>query len=229
MASNYWIKVYHEVLHDPKMGRLPDNLWRRFFECCLMAGELQQDGRIPPVHDIAWMLRIEEETLRGEFDQLARIGLLDFVNKPLDEHWIVVKFAERQAPMSAAERMERMRETKKKRTYYGDSYEPVTKRNTEEEEDKDIDIEKEQQEEENDGVVFSHYENNIAPLNARMRDELGDYIDRCSNDWIVEAINIAVDNNARRWSYIRAILDNWIEKGKTNGKKNTNKTPAVRL
>jgi len=29
MGSPYWIKLYHEILNDPKMGRLPDRLWRR--------------------------------------------------------------------------------------------------------------------------------------------------------------------------------------------------------
>jgi len=141
MASNYWIKLYHEILDDPKMGRLPDNLWRRFIECCLLAGDLQMDGRLPPMHDIAWRLRVEEETLRGEFDHMARIGLVDFVATPLDEHWIVTKFADRQAAIPAAERMRLMRNTKKKRKYYGSSDTYVTKRNTEEE----VDIDKEEE------------------------------------------------------------------------------------
>ena len=25
MATKYWIKLYHEMLHDPKVARLPDN------------------------------------------------------------------------------------------------------------------------------------------------------------------------------------------------------------
>ena len=25
----YWIKLYHEILDDPKMGRLSDRTWRR--------------------------------------------------------------------------------------------------------------------------------------------------------------------------------------------------------
>lgn len=30
MASTYWIKLYHETLHDPKVMRLPDRLFRRW-------------------------------------------------------------------------------------------------------------------------------------------------------------------------------------------------------
>ena len=32
MSSFYWIKLYHEVLDDPKMALLPDRLWRRTIE-----------------------------------------------------------------------------------------------------------------------------------------------------------------------------------------------------
>lgn len=54
MAAKYWIKLYHEILHDPKMGRLPDNLWRRCIELFLLAGELGAEvdeddkGHLPP-------------------------------------------------------------------------------------------------------------------------------------------------------------------------------------
>ena len=126
MASNYWIKWWIEVIDDPKMGRLPDNLWRRFSECCCLAGEVNEDGRLPAIHDIAWRLHIEEETLRGEFDQLARIGLLDFINKPLDEHWAVVNFSKRQSRMSGAERVKRHRENNRKQEYYETCNEVVT-------------------------------------------------------------------------------------------------------
>jgi DNA-binding transcriptional regulator YhcF (GntR family) len=148
MAKSYhWIKLWNEVLHDPKMGRLPDNLWRRFIECCLMANELDMGGRLPPVHDIAWKLRIEEETLRGEFEQLARMGLLDYISKKLDEHWIVVNFDKRQERMTSAERMRRKRERDKSRTYYEQSDDTVTNRNTE----------KRREEEEGEGTAAQEY------------------------------------------------------------------------
>ena len=39
MPSKYWIKLYHEVLDDPKMARLPDRLYRRCIEVFLLAGK----------------------------------------------------------------------------------------------------------------------------------------------------------------------------------------------
>ena len=60
MASKYWIKLYHEILDDPKMGRLPDALFRRAIEFFLIAGERGREGDLPPLADIAWRLRADE-------------------------------------------------------------------------------------------------------------------------------------------------------------------------
>lgn len=141
MATKYWIKFYHEVLDDPKMGRLPDNLWRRFFECCLLAGEANRDdgdpenGRLPPISDIAWRFRVEEETLRGEFDDMARRGLIEYrADVVLDGYWFVTSFDKRQTKMSKAEYMRRLRTKRAGMLPERDqsSYQPVTNGNAEE-------------------------------------------------------------------------------------------------
>ncbi len=140
MASKYWIKLYHEILDDPKMGRLPANLWQRFIECCLMAGEFDKGGKLPPMPDISWRLRVDEQTLSQEFDALARHGLLDYAtDRPLDSYWLVVNFAKRQEPVSASERMQRMRDRSKKGQYYEGVTHAVTNRNTDTDTDTDTD------------------------------------------------------------------------------------------
>ena len=45
MASRYWIKLYHEILEDPKMGRLSDRQFRRVIELFLLAGDCEMDGQ----------------------------------------------------------------------------------------------------------------------------------------------------------------------------------------
>lgn len=114
MTSKYWIKLFIEVLDDPKVARLPDNLWRRFFECCLLAGEVNNGGRLPPPGEIAWRLRLGEETLLREFSQLDDLGLLTYrVENVLDEgHWVVTNFTKRQAPIKTIERVRRHRARK---------------------------------------------------------------------------------------------------------------------
>ena len=136
MGSYYWIKVYHEVLHDPKMGRLSDHLWRRFFEMCLMAGELDQEGYLPSIGDMAWTLRTTADDLETD---LLLLQENDLLTMDTDGSWFVTKFSDRQAPLSAAERKARQRERDRLRDY--DNHGPVTQgvtiRDTEQDTDTD--------------------------------------------------------------------------------------------
>lgn len=139
MASKYWLKLYHEILDDVKVCRLPDSSYRRFIECLLLAGELGEDGLLPEIEVMAWRLRIDEKTCQQDMSRLALAGIVH-----LDEsnRWVVTKFAERQAPVSDKERMRRMRERQNKRTYYEPVTDDVTIRNRDIDIDIDIDIDK---------------------------------------------------------------------------------------
>ena len=139
MASKYWIKLYHEILDDPKMGRLSDRLWRRTIEMFLLAGDYDKDGELPPIEDVAWRLRTDNETLQQDVEALQRIGILS-VNGSIH---LVTNFSERQSAMSGAERVSRFRESKRKDEYYGneDVTDDVTNCYTDI--DKDIDKDKE--------------------------------------------------------------------------------------
>lgn len=113
MASKYWIKLYHEILDDPKMGRMPDQLWRRTIELFLVAGEVDREGILPPVGDMAYRLRVDDKTLQNDLDELEKKGIIYQKNG----RYIVSKFADRQGPMSSAERVRRFRSTKRKEEY----------------------------------------------------------------------------------------------------------------
>jgi len=134
VASYYWIKLYHEILHDPKMGQLPDRTWRRAIELFLLAGETEMDGMLPSVPDIAWKLRVNEAEL---IEDLARLEAVGIITNGDDGLLTVTHFEERQAPMDDAERQRRKRERDRKQDYYcHDSLdapvtEPVTNRDTE--------------------------------------------------------------------------------------------------
>lgn len=85
-----WIKLYLEILHDPKMGRMSDHLWRRVIEMFLLAGEFDQDGLLPPVEDMAWRLRTSAELLIEDLQALQGIVEIN------SNGWFVKKFKERQ-------------------------------------------------------------------------------------------------------------------------------------
>lgn len=140
MAGKYWIKLYHEILHDRKMQRLRDRLWRRVIECFLMAGELDEGGFLPRLDDMAWDLRLEPEMLEADLMELAGVGILE----QREGRWFVTKFAARQQTMSKAEYMRRLRKARgdageTKQLTHG--YQSVTDGNAELE----IEIEKEKE------------------------------------------------------------------------------------
>lgn len=107
MSAKYWIKLYHEILDDPKMGRLPDRLWRRTIEMFLLAGEMdQEDGRLPAPSDMSWRLRVSDDELEADLAELERIGLLTRLS---DGAWTVTNFANRQAARTSTERTQEFR------------------------------------------------------------------------------------------------------------------------
>ena len=61
--------------------------------------------------------------------------------------------------------------------------------------------------------IFILYENNIGLISAMIADQLKDAEAEYPNDWFAPAIQEAVNNNARSWSYVKAILARWKRDG----------------
>ena len=109
MTTNYWIKLYCELLDDDKMGMLRTPLKWRFIECLLVAGEKGNGGLLPKTTNLAWRLRCDPEKLETDLSELGDTGLLDLVNG----QWHVTKFKVRQEPSPTALRMREYRKRKK--------------------------------------------------------------------------------------------------------------------
>ena len=62
--------------------------------------------------------------------------------------------------------------------------------------------------------IFALYEQNVGALTPILADELRDAEQQYPEEWIRDAIKIALTNNARSWNYIEAILRSWKEKGR---------------
>ena len=116
MADKYWIKLYHEILHDRKMQMLPGDLFKFAINTFLLAGEEGRGGLLPPVADIAWILRLTENEVNENLAELAKSGM-DIVRET-EEGWIVTKFEKRQSSNSNAERVQHYRDAKQKEQYY---------------------------------------------------------------------------------------------------------------
>ena len=62
--------------------------------------------------------------------------------------------------------------------------------------------------------VFTLYEQNIGPLTPLIADRLRDAEETYSPEWVAEAIEIAVQREARSWRFIEAVLKRWQREGK---------------
>jgi hypothetical protein len=125
--ADYWIKVYHEILDDPKMATMPDRLWRRTMEIFLLSGKLSKDksGFLPETNQLAWLLRMSSDDLLMDLKQLESVGILERVG----DGWLVVNFEKRQAAVSDAERKRQQREREQREQYYGNEKVPNLSRN----------------------------------------------------------------------------------------------------
>lgn len=62
--------------------------------------------------------------------------------------------------------------------------------------------------------IFELYEDNIGLISPILADELKDAEATYPPQWIEDAFKIAVENNVRRWSYIRAVLERMAISGR---------------
>jgi DnaD/phage-associated family protein len=215
MASTYWIKLYHEILDDPKMATLPDRLWRRVIELFLLAGKLNHNGNLPDARQIAWMLRVSTDDIMADMEQLENTGIIE----PIPNGWVIVKFAARQAAIPSSERMAAMRDKRKHDQYYEpggisdvtDELRKVTQITDTETEFISSSI---NGDESNFQKVLKLYETYIGPIaGAFVGEQIDEALKEHPFEWFEAAFRIAVANNVRTWAYVKGILKNWKDHG----------------
>lgn len=234
MAGNYWIKLYDEILDDPKMGTLPDRLYRRVIELFLIAGRSNKGGEIPNAQSIAWLLRQPLAEIQQDLEHIAAVGII----QQTETGWLVTKFAERQSPIPDVERKRHQRARDKREEYYG--HEDVTQMSqnvrqiTDTDTDTDTDTEPEPEAEAPAARktaaaagrtppkaqtspprpnIFAVYEREIGLLTPAIGDELLEIEREYPPGWFELAASEAARNNARKLSYVRAILQRWKAEG----------------
>lgn len=191
MPSNYWIKLYHEILDDRKMMIMPEFLFARCIKLFLLAGDHGQGGMLPPLADIAFRLRIPEDEAETMLVDLQKEG----ITTQESGEWRITKWNERQGPMSSTERTQRLREKRQRQGAkedgpvdmgLGDAGGPDAKRKrngSSHRLDKDIDTEEirreEEEEEIRDGdaslsLVIQSWEKAAGPITPMIAEDLAD-------------------------------------------------------
>lgn len=219
MGKYTWIKIFTEIVHDPKIQRLPVYLRWRFVELCCLAGEHGHGGALQPVEEMAWVLRSSTDEVVKSLRSLAEIGV---VQESQPGNWMVVNFEKRQSRMSENERQQRFRAGEAKpqknpraRSQVNEEVSQISHNfvTEEEEEVEEILTTTTRGQPPKPSKAFSAFEQNIGAITSMTKDWLIDIEETYSEGWVLAAISEAVSNNARKQSYIDAVLRRWKVEG----------------
>ena len=90
-----WFRFYTEALDDPKVQRLPCELFKHWVNLLCLAGRCDGRGLLPPMEDIAFGLRLSEEQVGRACMDLCERGLLDY--DPHEQRYRMAAWGERYA------------------------------------------------------------------------------------------------------------------------------------
>jgi len=218
MSGNYWIKLYIEIIDDPKMATLPDRLWRRVIELFLLAGKMGENGLLPTTSQLAWLMRMDTDDLELDMQQLCNTGIIEAV----PNGWNIPKFKKRQEPIPSSIRAHEYRKRMQEQRYYQNDEVTEPSRNvtqinrltdTETDTESEADAEKPKS-----AAAFEKYEKEIGLLTPMIADKINLATEEYTDDWICRSIDEAVVHNARNWAYCEAILKRWKVEGFNNGR-----------
>ena len=119
--ANFWIRLYCEVLDDPKVQMIEPYLFKFWINCmCLTANT---KGFLPEVPELAFRLREKEFRITEYIEELLQAGLLD----EMGDSYRIHGWADRQFESdSSRERMKNYRARLKKKSVTVTVTSPVT-------------------------------------------------------------------------------------------------------
>lgn len=104
-----WFRMYHDVLSDPKLHRLPVYRRWRWVEVLCVASKAKERGKLPPMADLAFHMRVNLPGAESIMADLIRVGLVDEL--PDGKGLMVHDWDEHQKPSdSSADRVREYRE-----------------------------------------------------------------------------------------------------------------------
>jgi hypothetical protein len=242
----YWIKLYTEIVHDPKMGRLTDRQFRTCINLFALAGELDQDGALPGLADMAWELHIPYDDLVTDLQALAAVNILTCDT----DTWHICKWQKRQAqaPSAAPDKvLQRVHEHRERKRNEGvTSLRQEAKRDvTPPDTDTDTDVETETKTDKLQlpSLAWQGFINargvNINPADSQYVQEMEDLY---GTDAVAQAISYCDQhkkNNFLSLAYVQKMLTVWQGEGTLGLHENgqggngngaaKNKSPAKRV
>ena len=72
-----WFRLYHELLDDPKVQRLPADRFKQWINLLCLANQTTPRGSLPSTEDVAFRLRISETEAGDVIDYFSTADFLD--------------------------------------------------------------------------------------------------------------------------------------------------------
>lgn len=232
-SNNYWMKLWFDILRDPKMGMLPDRLWRRVIELFLIAGQKGEDGLLPTPAEIAWQLNKSEKSIITDLENIRKTGIVD-IN--VDGVWYVTNFKKRNAPVDSAKRIKDFRQRERYEKGNADVTEvkrecnaTVTNRYQEEQKNRitEEQIKDTTTGDENFAKIVTTYQEVCGVVNSITADKLRSAYEEYEPQWIIDALTESAVQNKRNWAYAEAILKRWKKEGRNNKRGKPVQTPEA--
>lgn len=114
--KSLWLRLYTEVLNDPKVQRLDGETFKGWINLLCVAKEYSDDGILPPLADICFYLRMSESDTKYLLDMLIRANLIEITNDEYTIHaWSQRQYESDNDP-TRYERVKRFREKQKEKS-----------------------------------------------------------------------------------------------------------------
>ena len=138
---NYaWMKLYVEILDDPKMGKMTDSLFRNTILIFLIACKNGGSGELPDIESLAWLLRKDTKTITEIIEALITNHIIEKVGA----RFIVKNYGKRQSPPNFNERQGRARNGMSRNR---DKIVNATEQETEQDSEQDTELKKDTEKE----------------------------------------------------------------------------------
>ena len=206
----YWIKLYTEILDDYKYSQLPVQSQVLMYELFLLAGKMNEGGRLPETkEEIAFVLRRPEEFINEFIAPLVKSGIVLNSNG-----YTVSKFAERQAPVTNSERVRTHRRNVSVTQMKRNCNDVVTNRYVDT--DTDTDTEKIQKEGEGEKKRTSAAFNSLSENGKTYYLISQNYPSHKQNSLIEYNLNLLrntkyfTENPDRLTDYLSSVFDTWL-------------------
>ena len=236
MASkSLWLRLYTEVLNDPKVQRLDGDTFKGWVNLLCVAKESSGSGTLPTLSDIAFYLRTDANTTGQLVQRLIDAGLIDQVGEYYIMHGWNLRQYESDNDPTAIERKRRERDRKRdvtdmsrvtSRTSHGQCHTNVTRTETETETETDRASESVTRKAE---VLLGQVEVSY-PITQRKLAELERVY---SEQWLIDCFDVIIAKDKKinkPLGYAIGILKDWKLNGKPEQRSaGQNQKAAVRV